>query len=51
MNDTATKNTRMAHVTMRVPQEILDYFKQYPNPRAEMRQVLVAYVKEKHGWG
>lgn len=37
--------TRMAHVTMRIPQEILDFYKQSPNPRAEMRKVLVTYAK------
>lgn len=44
-NPHKTTPTRMAHVTMRIPQEIWDFYKQSPNPRAEMRNVLVTYAK------
>jgi hypothetical protein len=40
---------RMAHVTMRLPQDILDYYKRFSNPSAEMREVLIAYVRERTG--
>lgn len=54
MTDTIEDKTpnpnRMAHVTMRMPQYALDYFKRFPNPRGEMREVLVAYVKERTGY-
>ena len=41
---------RMAHVTMRIPAETLAYYKQYPNPRGEMREVLIAYAEERTGY-
>lgn len=41
---------RMAHVTMRIPEETLAYYKKYPNPSAEMREVLIAYAKERTGY-
>lgn len=50
MTDTKTNPNRMAHVTMRIPRETLDYYKKFPNPSVEMREVLVAYAKEKTGW-
>lgn len=50
MTDTKTNPNRMAHVTMRIPRDILDYYKKFPNPSVEMREVLVAYAKEKTGW-
>jgi hypothetical protein len=40
---------RMAHVTMRIPQDILDYYKRFSNPSAKMREVLIAYAKERTG--
>lgn len=36
--------TRMAHVTMRIPQETWDFYKESNNPRAVMRDILVAYA-------
>jgi hypothetical protein len=50
MTDDKANPNRMAHVTMRIPQKILDYYKRFPNPRGEMREVLIAYVKERTGY-
>lgn len=54
MTDTTTNTnqtnktipTRMAHVTMRIPQETWDFYKQFANPRAEMRSILVDHAEE-----
>jgi hypothetical protein len=40
----------MAHVTMRIPQETLAYYKKFASPSAEMREVLIAYAKEHTGY-
>jgi hypothetical protein len=40
---------RMAHITMRIPQDILDFYKRFANPSAEMREVLIAYARERTG--
>jgi|1048.fasta_scaffold185937_2 hypothetical protein len=40
---------RMTHVTMRLPQDILDFYKRFRNPSAEMREVLIAYARERTG--
>jgi hypothetical protein len=39
----------MSHVTMRLPQDILDFYKRFRNPSAEMREVLIAYARERTG--
>ena len=50
MNASAKTPTRMAHITMRIPVKTWEYFQKYPNPRTEMREVLVAYAKERTGY-
>ena len=35
-----------AHINLRLPEEVVVYFKQYPSYTAEMRAVLTAYVKD-----
>lgn len=50
MNDTSLTPPRMAHVTMRIPHSTLAYYKKFPNPSAEMREVLIAYAKERTGY-
>lgn len=41
-------SNRMIHITMRIPAKTWEYFQKFPNPRTEMREVLVAYAKEKN---
>ena len=43
--ETTKPSTAMAHITMRVPVETLEYFQQFENPRTFMREVLDAYVE------
>jgi hypothetical protein len=50
MKKTSLTPPPMAHITMRIPAEILAYYKKYPNPSAEMREVLIAYAKERTGY-
>lgn len=35
---------RMAHVTLRVPQALFDWYRQFPNHSAEMRKALEDYA-------
>ena len=46
MTEETKPTTRMAHITMRLPQYAVDYFMKNPQPRAYMRDVLAAYVKK-----
>jgi hypothetical protein len=50
MNELSLTPPRMAHITMRIPQQTLAYYKKFPNPSAEMREVLIAYAKERTGY-
>lgn len=50
MSESNTSPNRMAHVTMRIPRDTLEYFRKFPNPSVEMREVLVAYAKERAGF-
>jgi uncharacterized protein (DUF4415 family) len=34
------------HINLRLPEEVVVYFKQYPSYTAKMRAVLTAYVKD-----
>lgn len=43
--DTTKPSTAMAHITMRIPVETLDFFLQFQNPRTFMREILDAYVE------
>ena len=45
MIETAKTSKAMAHITMRIPVETLDFFLQFQNPRTAMREVLDAHVK------
>ena len=45
MTETTKTSTAMAHITMRIPVETLEFFQQYANPRTSMREVLDAHVK------
>ena len=45
MTDTTKPSTAMAHITMRIPVETLEFFQQYANPRTSMREILDAHVK------
>jgi hypothetical protein len=38
----------MTHITMRIPVKTWEYFQTFVNPRTEMREVLVAYAKERN---
>ena len=35
-----------SHINLRLPEEVVVYFKQYPSYTAEMRAVLTAYVND-----
>jgi len=37
----------LAHVNLRIPNEVLEYFKKYPSYTKEMRRVLTEYVSNK----
>lgn len=45
MTDTTKPKTAMAHITMRIPVETLEYFQQFDSPRTFMREILDAYVE------
>ena len=45
MTETTKPKTALAHITMRIPVETLDYFLQHDSPRTLMREVLDAYVE------
>jgi len=45
MTETTKTSNAMAHITMRIPVETLEYFQQFPNPRTLMREVLDAHVE------
>ena len=47
MTDTTKPSNAMAHITMRIPVETLDFFLQFQNPRTAMREVLDAHVEAK----
>lgn len=47
MTSTPINPNRMAHITMRIPHETLDFYKRHDNPRTFMREVLVAYANMK----
>jgi hypothetical protein len=40
------KKEVMVHVSVRLPREVVDYYKQFTNPAAVMRSVLGAAAKE-----
>jgi hypothetical protein len=39
------KKPTMAHVTLRMPQDVADWFRQFSEPTVEMRKVLLAHVE------
>jgi hypothetical protein len=45
MTDTTKPSTAMAHITMRIPVETLEFFQQFENPRTYMREILDAHVE------
>lgn len=54
MNDQIVKSKRgrgkgkrpaLAHVNLRVPADVMEYFKQFPNYTGKMREVLTEYVR------
>ncbi len=45
MTETTKTSNAMAHITMRIPVETLEFFQQFENPRTSMREVLDAYVE------
>ena len=45
MTETTKPSNAMAHITMRIPVETLDFFLQFQSPRTAMREVLDAYVE------
>jgi len=45
MTETTKTSNAMAHITMRIPVETLEFFQQFENPRTFMREVLDAYVE------
>lgn len=47
MTETTKTSNAMAHITMRIPVETLEYFQQFESPRTLMREVLDAYVEER----
>jgi len=44
MTETTKTTKAMAHITMRIPVETLEFFQQFENPRTFMREVLDAHV-------
>ena len=38
------------HINLRLPEEVVVYFKQYPSYTAEMRAVLTAYVNDANNY-
>lgn len=44
MTETTKTSNAMAHITMRIPVETLEYFQHFENPRTAMREVLDEYV-------
>lgn len=40
------RDAAKVHVNLRVPDEVLQYFKQFPNYTAKMREVLADYVSK-----
>jgi uncharacterized protein (DUF4415 family) len=40
------KNPAKAHVNLRLPVEVLEFYKEFPNYTGKMREVLVNYQKE-----
>ena len=46
---TTEKPQPLVHVTVRVPVEILDYFRQQPSYTLQIRKVLEEYVKQQGG--
>lgn len=45
MTETTKTSNALAHITMRIPKETLEYFQQFENPRTHMREVLDAHVE------
>ena len=45
MTETTKTSNAMAHITMRIPVETLDFFLQFQSPRTAMREVLDAHVE------
>lgn len=43
---TKNKQEAMVHVNLRIPVELLQYFKQFPSYTIAMRNALEKYVKE-----
>jgi hypothetical protein len=41
------KAPKLVHVNVRVPVEVINYFKQFPSYTVEIREVLAQHVKEK----
>jgi hypothetical protein len=44
MTETTKTSKAMAHITMRIPVETLEFFQQFENPRTFMREVLDAHA-------
>ena len=43
------KRQAMAHVNLRLPEDVLDYYKQYPNYTQMIREVLIKFKEEESG--
>jgi hypothetical protein len=41
------KTPTLVHINVRVPVEVINYFKQFPSYTGEIREVLTKHVKEK----
>ena len=40
------KHPAKVHVNLRMPEEVLEFYKRYPSYTAKMREVLTTYVQE-----
>jgi len=40
------KKPALVHVNLRIPMEVLDYYKEFPSYTIKMREVLEKHVKE-----
>jgi uncharacterized protein (DUF4415 family) len=52
MHDKRSKDERqpMVHINVRLPEDVVEFYKQYPNYTRAMRDVLIKY-KEEHDDG
>lgn len=39
------KNPAMVHVNLRIPEEVLEFYKRFPSYTGKMREVLVEYAQ------